>query len=66
MLYFVIDEAYTFIYAGYKAPLERYIKLLLSKNKTHEIESKMIFVGATYTGPLNHFFQEQFGKTQKA
>ncbi len=52
----VIDEADTFLDAGFRNEIEKYIHIIKNKNINHEIKTKLFFVGATYTGPLNSFF----------
>lgn len=54
--YLVIDEADTFLDSGYKDSMEEYINIL-SKNN-----AKIIYVSATFTNPLNRFFESIYGK----
>ena len=59
----MVDEADTFLDAGLKNKIDKYMAIIKNLNSKQENQCKTVFVGATFTGPLNNFFKEHFGST---
>lgn len=66
--FFVVDEADTFLDSGYQELILAYIQLMKAKQEKlaankmiQQFIPKMVFVSATYTGPLTQLFKNNFG-----